>query len=80
MLSNAYFIAKFRFDTAENEPAKNCKIFANFANPNPNNQRRTRGATSSSTGGRSPGGPPGPAGGAEEEGSGAWGRVGVCFT
>ena len=23
MLSNAYFIAKFRFDTAENEPAKN---------------------------------------------------------
>ena len=30
MLSNAYFIAKFRFDTAENEPAKNlqkvCKI------------------------------------------------------
>ena len=27
MLSNAYFLAKFRFDTAENEPAKNCKIF-----------------------------------------------------
>ena len=26
--SNAYFPAKFRFDTAENEPAK---IFANFA-------------------------------------------------
>ena len=32
MLSNAYFLAKFRFDTAENEPAKNsqklkiCKI------------------------------------------------------
>ena len=23
MLSNAYFLAKFRFDTAENEPAKN---------------------------------------------------------
>ena len=23
MLSNAYFVAKFRFDTAENEPAKN---------------------------------------------------------
>ena len=22
MLSNAYFLAKFRFDTAENEPAK----------------------------------------------------------
>ena len=39
MLSNAYFLAKFRFDTAENEPAKNLqkiaqKIanFANFAN------------------------------------------------
>ena len=27
MLSNAYFLAKFRFDTAENEPAKICKIF-----------------------------------------------------
>ena len=26
MLSNAYFLAKFRFDTAKNEPAKNCKI------------------------------------------------------
>ena len=42
MLSNAYFLAKFRFDTAENEPAKNlqnfakfCPNFANFANPNP---------------------------------------------
>ena len=44
MLSNAYFLAKFRFDTAENEPAKNlqnfAKIakfakFANFADPNP---------------------------------------------
>ena len=23
MLANAYFLAKFRFDTAENEPAKN---------------------------------------------------------
>ena len=23
MLSNVYFLAKFRFDTAENEPAKN---------------------------------------------------------
>ena len=28
MLSNAYFLAKFRFDTAENEPAKNLQIFA----------------------------------------------------
>ena len=36
MLSSAYFLAKFRFDTAENEPAKNwqkcCKNFAKFAN------------------------------------------------
>ena len=32
MLSNAYFLAKFRFDTAENEPAKNLQIFAKFAN------------------------------------------------
>ena len=28
MLSNAYFLAKFRFDTAENEPAKNLQKFA----------------------------------------------------
>ena len=35
MLSNAYFLAKFRFDTAENEPAKNFQKFANFAAPNP---------------------------------------------
>ena len=28
MLSNAYFVAKFRFDTAENEPAKNLQNFA----------------------------------------------------
>ena len=27
MLSNAYFLAKFRFDTAEKEPAKNLLIF-----------------------------------------------------
>ena len=39
MLSNAYFLAKIRFDTAENEPAKNLQKkfnfflkFANFAN------------------------------------------------
>ena len=41
MLANAYFLAKFRFDTAENEPAKNLQNFANFpnfANPNPNRQ------------------------------------------
>ena len=38
MLSKAYFLAKFRFDTAENEPAKNLQKFANFPNfadPNP---------------------------------------------
>ena len=42
MLSNAYFLENFRFDAAENEPAKNlqnfakiCPNFANFANPNP---------------------------------------------
>ena len=27
MLSNAYILAKFRFDTAENEPAKNLQKF-----------------------------------------------------
>ena len=32
MLSNAYFLAKFRFDTAENEPPKNLQNFANFPN------------------------------------------------
>ena len=32
MLSNAYFLAKFRFDTAENEPAKNLQNFATFCN------------------------------------------------
>ena len=38
MLSNAYFLAKYRFDIAENEPAKNLQNFVNFpnfANPNP---------------------------------------------
>ena len=30
MLSNAYFLAKFRFDTAENEPAQNLQNFAKF--------------------------------------------------
>ena len=47
MLSNAYFLAKFRFDTAENEPAKNLPIlpilnFANFANPNGESAPRCR--------------------------------------
>ena len=31
MLSNAYFLAKFRFDTAENEPAKNLQNFRKIA-------------------------------------------------
>ena len=44
MLSNAYFLAKFRFDTAENEPAKNLQNFAkfaNFADSNPLSQQST---------------------------------------
>ena len=37
MLSNAHFLAKFCFATAENEPAKNLQNFANFPNfANPN--------------------------------------------
>ena len=32
MLSNAYFLAKIRFDTVENEPAKNLQKFAKFLN------------------------------------------------
>ena len=45
MLSNAYFLAKFRFDTAENEPAKNLQIFANFHNfANPNGSGAVLGA------------------------------------
>ena len=36
MLSSAYFLAKFRFDTVENEPARKLRLFlqnfANFAN------------------------------------------------
>ena len=40
MLSNAYFLAKFRFDTAKNEPSKNLQNFAKFANfADPNLQR-----------------------------------------
>ena len=60
MLSNAYFLAKFRFDTAENEPAKSLQKFAKFANfanfaPSPLNPRRrplTWRATASSPAGR----------------------------
>ena len=42
MLSNAHFLAKFRFDTAENEPAKNLQKKCYFCQfcltqaPNPN--------------------------------------------
>ena len=32
MPSNAYFLAKFRFDTAETEPAKNLQEFVKFCN------------------------------------------------
>ena len=35
MLPNAYFLAKFRFDTAENEPAKILQNFANRRTPAP---------------------------------------------
>ena len=31
MLSNAYFLAKFRFDAAENEPAKHLQILLEIA-------------------------------------------------
>ena len=47
MLSNAYFLAKFRFDTAENEPAKNVQKTnrqLNLANlPKSGHQSRRRG-------------------------------------
>ena len=35
MLSNAYFLAKFRFDTAENEPPKILLIFRETRSPTP---------------------------------------------
>ena len=47
MLSNAYFLAKFRFDTAENEPAQNLQHFAKFANyadPTPSGAAAAQGA------------------------------------
>ena len=73
MLSNAYFLAKFRFDTAENEPAKNLQKFANFADPNPlitslhaascvGSSSFSRGAASASSG-MDPGSSTGAAGG-----------------
>ena len=42
----AYFLAKIRFDTTENEPAKFLQQFANFANfanPNPPNRASAAG-------------------------------------
>ena len=60
MLSNAYFLAKFRFDTAENEPAKKIAKFTNFANPTPN--REVRAGVAARAGGRA--GAPRPRGGA----------------
>ena len=47
MLSNAYFLAKVRFDTAEIDPAKNLQILqkiAKFANLGPT-RRRPQGPT-----------------------------------
>ena len=41
MLSKGYFLAKFRFDTAENEPAKNLQNFAKFAAHIPRARRGT---------------------------------------
>ena len=43
MLSNACFLAKIRFDTAENELAKNLQTFANFAKSGPGPARGERG-------------------------------------
>ena len=47
MLSNAYFLAKFRFDTAENEPAKNLQNFfkiCQFSRPRARGELRRRNA------------------------------------
>ena len=44
MQSNAYFLAKFRFDTAENEPAKNLQNFRpKLSSPLPRGATRTLG-------------------------------------
>ena len=45
MLSNAYFLAKIRFDTAENEPAKNLQNFRkmHFSKMRFRKMRRARG-------------------------------------
>ena len=47
MLSNAYFLAKFRFDTAENEPCKVCLLAAPPASgPSGRTRRGARGVPS----------------------------------
>ena len=50
MLSNAYFLAKFRFDTAENEPAKNLRtlpiLLTLTLTPNRNRNRKDGGGGS----------------------------------
>ena len=66
-----YFLAKFRFDKAENEPAKNLQNFANLPillplPLSPPSQRaggRGRSLPSSTRGGRRPGGKRAPAAG-----------------
>ena len=65
MLSNANFLAKFRFDTAENEPAENLQNFAKFADPNPLTPNKVPGRA-----GRGPGLP-------LRRGAGALGRSGA---
>ena len=50
MLSNAYFLPKFRFDTAENEPAKDLQKRIPQVNP---------GGKGMGPPGGMPGGPPG---------------------
>ena len=64
MLSNTDVLAKFRFDTAENEPTKNLQNFpkkiANFANsrdPKPYPRRRTASRRPPAAGPRTPGPP-----------------------
>ena len=44
MLSNAYFLAKFRFDTAENEPNKNLQNGGRGRGPRRPAARAARGA------------------------------------
>ena len=59
MLSNAYFLAKFHFDTAENEPAINLPILLTLTYYAGRTSRRRARTTRTGTGRRS--GPRGPA-------------------